>query len=215
MEREPSKQSIRTPTGISHFHVGVCDDCKRLGDLLRPCLNCEGKIDGIIFNEINKGQVFLDLEEYKKCPKCESIFHTTEEEFCNLCKTTGDEVKLNQVVEAEDEKKIIEDMTLPPCALVNWNRCEKCYHTAHYLRSQLATDINMAIDSMSVVRAYEVTVEQGYAVNLKKKSNKRPKFTYDYSFVDISPNTLKGLIEHHDKFCLCSICKWCIIIGVI
>ena len=200
---------------IDHSYVGYCQDCRRMGDLTRTCLDCDGKMEMVDdYDSELKGGVDLDFSEYRKCPKCKSTFKALHDDNCKICNAEGYQVLLIDIAD-EDKKKVIDQMTLPTCALVKFNRCEKCFHTAHYLRRQLRARINNATDIKSVVRAYEVTVEQGYAVNLKKKSNKRPKFTYDYSFVDISPNTLKGLIEHHDKFCLCSICKWCIIIGVI
>ena len=200
---------------IDHSYVGYCQDCRRMGDLTRTCLDCEGKMEKVHdYNSESVEEDASDFSKYMQCPKCKSIFKSTKENNCKICKAEGYQVTLIDFAE-DDENTVFDQKTLPTCALVNFKRCEKCFHTAHYLRRQLRARINNATDIKSVVRAYEVTVEQGYAVNLKMEGRKRPKFTYEYSSLDLSPNTLQGLIQHHSKKCLCSICKWCIIIGVI
>ena len=103
---------------------------------------------------------------------------------------------------------------LPHCAQVNFNKCKECFDTAVYYEKHTPRTIMMASSILRVTRAYEVLVECGFIMNLYKKQYNKSFLLFEATILDLTPKKLRNLIEHHSKMCLCSICKFWIILDI-
>ena len=72
----------------------------------------------------------------------------------------------------------------------------------------------MASEILQVTRQYEKLVDLGFKVYLDENQKFQSKLFFEPTSLDITPIKLRNLIQHHDKFCLCSICKFWIIANV-
>ena len=224
--RTPSKQSIGRKNNI-----GKCELCAHMGCIYKPCKQCFGSMRYFSRYEYDSEDEDgekdkFDFSNYTYCFECKRA--KKDQEYCHVCFRAGTTVKTG-ILPDKVKEDMIQQKSLPRCALETFNKCRACYETANYFSSQLRPQMNMASCALELVREYECMVESGLVICFQKivapkplqfalepkPVSKKHRFKIDPTNIDITPKTLKGLIEHHHKFCLCSICKWCIITGLI
>lgn len=194
--------------------LGRCNDCSHLGCIKNPCKQCGGIMKNLpkYYSESDEDEDRFDFRNYLYCSVCKNV--AKDKVYCIPCLEIGNAVKMDDLPE-EIEENLMKQKTLPRCARESIGRCEECYTTANFLTSQLPLEINMKSNTRELCLEYECMVEREKAINLEKKPiAKKKRFKLDVSTVDLTPKTLKGLMAHHHRFCLCSICKWCIITGM-
>ena len=216
--KTPPKPRATTPGRIKPTDcLGRCDDCLHIGCISLDCKQCGGNMNKLPIYESDDSEDEdpdnTGLEDYRFCVECKSI--AKNQVNCIVCLKEGDTIKMQKLPPSVEED-LMRHKTLPRCALVTYNRCQPCYHTAIYLSNQLRHEIIMKKCVRDVIREYECMVENDLAINVETNhGSKKARFKIDLSTVDISPQTLKSLASHHQNFCLCSICKWCMITGMI
>ena len=196
--------------------LGQCDKCGHMGLENYDCKQCGGNMSEIDdYNDIEIDILGVGAEDYLLCMRCNNVKVTdgTEDTNCSKCIEFG----LNKKMVAPDRQniqKLKNQKYLPHCAQVPFNYCIECYEFANYFERQLPRKFLMASAILQVTREYAKLVELGYKVYLDENQKFKSKLLFERTSLDISPLKLRNLIQHHDKFCLCSICKFWIIANV-
>ena len=198
--------------------LGKCIECGHMGKMKLDCKQCEGEMWALCdFDEDGSVEKGFDFSDYIFCEECLEVKlsrnqHTRNFKICPKCFQDGWECQTEAVPGSEVEKQCREQKCLPRCALVPFNKCNDCLETADFLGSNMPVEINMASNILTLCRAYDALVERGYNLSFdKKQRQKKTKFLFKPTSLDLTTEKLQSLIEHHHKSCLCSICKFWII----
>ena len=205
--------SIQSANPGSSLYLGKCMNCGHMGDKNDDCKQCDGDMMAFPKFDPNERTEFgFDFSNYRFCENCENV--QEDNKICRHCIMEGIEKETDDVSDIV-EAKLIEQKCLPRCALQHFYKCNECLETAQFLGKQMPIEINMASNILKLVREYDALVEVGYKIHTDKKQDikqdKRLKFLFEPTSLDLTTEKLKSLIEHHHKLCLCSICKFWII----
>ena len=193
---------------IPKGRLAQCVQCGHIGLDTHNCKQCEDERMHVLeFAPVSYGVCCM---EYVVCPECkyaEKLDEEQEEKDCVKCMQSGKKSKLmNVYVEKLQEQKF-----LPRCAQLPFNKCVECFDTAKYYERHLPKLLLMTSTVLRLTRNYEFLVEFGYKVNFNKEQLVKSKLLFEPTSLDVTPTKLRSLIEHHHKFCFCSICKFWII----
>ena len=196
-------------------HLGQCADCGHLGLTNVACKFCGEKMfileDYSETNPIERGVWFLGKQ---LCVECNYVVEYRGEDLdCIKCMHSG--IKSTMVeIEEPELQQLKNQKYLPQCAQPHFNKCKECFDFATYFERQFPCKFLMASEILQVTRQYEKLVDLGFKVYLDENQKFQSKLFFEPTSLDITPIKLRNLIQHHDKFCLCSICKFWIIAHV-
>ena len=189
--------------------MGKCVECGHMGHVKLPCMQCKGDSMQLLEESNKDVELGFTYGYHRYCRHCKNV--QEDGKLCRDCFTKlGEEFETVKVSETE-EKELIDQKCLPRCALQHFNKCNDCLETAKYFGNNFPVEINMASNILTLCREYDALVELGYKINIDKKQDIKTRFLFEPSSLDLTTETLRSLIEHHHKMCLCSICKFWII----
>ena len=195
-------------------HLGKCQECGHMGHAHLLCKQCEGQMDVLSeADDDNPDFMGFCFENYWICGFCKNVeidINGEKKDCCSKCRKAGLTNSMHCPYFEENEE-LKDQKCLPLCAQVSVNRCNDCFNIANYFGQQFPRCINMASSIIILTREYDALVEIGYKINLDKKQLQKTKFLCEPTSLDLTPENLRSLIEHHHKMCLCSMCKWWII----
>ena len=195
----------------SKGNIAQCEKCGHIGLDNHSCMQCEdsemGETTGV---RVTYGVCCMSMVFCPTCFYVEKLDVEQDDKQCVKCMESGITSKFEcQYIEELKEQKF-----LPFCAQRKFNKCIECFDTAKYLEKQLPTSLLMTSTIMRLVRNYDFLVEFGYRVNFNKSKRVKSKLLFEPTSLDLTPKKLHSLVEHHDKFCFCSICKYWIIADI-
>ena len=192
--------------------IGKCIYCGHIGIDIDYCKCCNNYMKNIKkYEEEEPPKLGFAFETYSYCKDCVTV--QDKGKLCHHCWKDLEE-PINETV----IQKCVDQTSLPRCALLPFSKCTECFHNARFLAKHMPVKINMAKSILETVREYEALVEMDYTIDLKKNlKDKRVAYLFQSTrwqnilHPTITGDKLRKMIEHHHKFCLCSICKWWIL----
>jgi hypothetical protein len=171
--------------------LGKCDYCLGLGLIGAACRQgCLSPSMGEFVAIKAEDLGTFENDTIGKCPECGGFGSLGS--YCGNCEDSG---MIHDSLNEEEEKKYHQKLITPSC-----RHTEECRKMCVTYSKFLSQEVIMARSYLSVVRAYESMVQSGLKIQVTCKDHFLGK-----------PKELLSVVSHHPKFCLCSLCKYCIV----
>ena len=208
-ERKQENNAIQYE-GENLMVLGKCSQCMRHGLLNEECKLCKFHDHPCRFAKM------MPITEFKHqemgtfdemimviCRQCgqKNAMEFINDQPCWDCESPPDYEKYQM---DQNDIDSIAEKCLPLCALPKHHKkCHQCYDASQVLHKKFSREVNEATTVSGVVRGYDTMIHNGWIVKLDDGPFSKSKLDYE------------RMIQHHNKDCLCSLCKLCILLETI